>query len=77
MSQRKHATKREVAREYGVSLRTVDTWIAQKKIPFMKLSPRLVRFDLDAVERALARYTVKEISIMIRPVHRHRVNLNE
>jgi excisionase family DNA binding protein len=61
-SPRKRATKREVAREYRVSLRTVDTWIAEKKIPFMKLSPRLVRFDLDAVDRPLARYLVKEIS---------------
>lgn len=77
MSQRKRATKREVAREYGVSLRTVDTWIAKKKIPFMKLSPRLVRFDLDAVERALGRYTVKEISAAIRPLHRHRINPND
>jgi len=59
---RKRATKREVAREYRVSLRTVDTWIAEKKIPFMKLSPPLGRFDLDAVERPLARYLIKEIS---------------
>jgi excisionase family DNA binding protein len=58
---RKAATKRDVAREAGVSLRTVDNWIAQKKIPYRKLSPRLIRFDLDAVARALERYTVKEI----------------
>jgi excisionase family DNA binding protein len=51
-----------LAREYQISLRTVDNWIAQKKIPFFKLGARLVRFDLDAVARALDRYVVKEVS---------------
>jgi excisionase family DNA binding protein len=60
-ARRKNATKAEVAREYGVSLRTIDTWIAQRKIPFRKLSPRMVRFDLDRVADALERYTVEEI----------------
>jgi hypothetical protein len=59
---RKSATKAMVAAEHGVSLRTVNCWMAERRIPFKKLSPRLVRFDLDAVEKALARYTVKEIS---------------
>jgi hypothetical protein len=58
---RKRATKRDVARENNISIRTVDTLMAQKKIPFIKISPRLVRFDLDAVDRALERYTVKEV----------------
>jgi len=56
------ATKCELARKYQISLRTVDNWIAQKKIPFFKLGARLVRFDLDAVARALDRYVVKEVS---------------
>jgi excisionase family DNA binding protein len=50
-----------VARQYGISLRTVDTWISQKKIPFFRLGARLVRFDLDAVTKALDRYLIKEI----------------
>jgi excisionase family DNA binding protein len=58
---RRRANKRDVAREYGVSVRTVDSWIAQKKIPYKKLGSRLIRFDLDEVERALSRYTVNEI----------------
>jgi phage terminase Nu1 subunit (DNA packaging protein) len=53
--------KCDLAREFSVSLRTIDTWIAQKKIPVLKLSSRLVRFDLDAVRKALDRYTVKEV----------------
>jgi excisionase family DNA binding protein len=59
---RRRATKRDVAREYGVSLRTVDTWMHEKKIPFYKISPRVVRFDLDAVARALDRFVVREVS---------------
>jgi excisionase family DNA binding protein len=58
---RKSATKLDVAHEYGVSLRTVDTWIYEKKIPYKKLGPRLIRFDLDRVAAALERYTVEEI----------------
>jgi excisionase family DNA binding protein len=63
---RKRATKRDVARENNVSIRTVDQWIAERKIPFVKISPRLVRFDLDAVDRALERYTVKEVGALQR-----------
>jgi excisionase family DNA binding protein len=58
---RKNLTKPELARELRVSMRTIDTWMQQKKIPYKKLSPHLVRFDLDQVEKALERYTVKEI----------------
>ncbi len=59
---RKSATKRDVANEHRVSLRTVDAWIHDRKIPFRRLGPRLIRFDLDRVAAALERYTVKEIS---------------
>jgi excisionase family DNA binding protein len=54
-------TKRELAHELNVSIRTDDQWIHDKKIPYRKLSPRLVRFDLDEVEKALSRYTVREV----------------
>jgi hypothetical protein len=58
---RKSATKRQLAQEQQVSLRTIDQWIADHKIPVKKLSPRLTRFDLDAVQAALDRYTVQEV----------------
>jgi excisionase family DNA binding protein len=50
----------DVAREYGISLRAVDKLISQRAIPYKKLG-RSVRFDLDAVERALSRFTVREV----------------
>lgn len=59
---RKAATKFDVAHAQNVSLRTVDQWIHDHKIPYKKLGPRLVRFDLDEVDRALQRYLVKELS---------------
>jgi hypothetical protein len=58
----KRATKRDLCREYRVSLRTVDAWIHEKKIPYLKISPRVVRFDLAEVAKALSRFKVKEIS---------------
>jgi excisionase family DNA binding protein len=53
-------TKRDVVREYGVSMRTVDKWIAERKIPYYKVG-KLVRFDLDKVAKALERYTIHEV----------------
>jgi hypothetical protein len=58
---RKNATKRQVAHEQQVSIRTVDQWLHDKIIPVKKISPRVLRFDLDRVQEALDRYTVKEV----------------
>jgi Homeodomain-like domain len=55
------AKKKDIAQRYGVSVRTVDTWIQQKKIPFCRLSSRCIRFELAAAERALSRFYVREI----------------
>ena len=59
---RKNATKRQLAHEQQVSIRTVDQWLHDKKIPVRKISPRVLRFDLDEVQRVLDRCTVKEVS---------------
>jgi excisionase family DNA binding protein len=56
---RKFATKQDVMREFQVSIRTVDKWMHERRIPYSKLG-RLVRFDLKAVQKALARYTIRE-----------------
>ena len=54
-------SKRELAAVLNVSERTLDNWLAQKKIPRLRLSNRLTRFNLSRVEAALARYEVKEV----------------
>jgi excisionase family DNA binding protein len=61
-SQRANATRNETAAEFRVSTPTVDKWVSQKKIPFFRLSPRMIRFDLDEVAAALRRFRVKEVS---------------
>jgi excisionase family DNA binding protein len=58
---RKNANKAELAQDQRVSIRTVDQWIHDKKIPYRKLARRMVRFDLDEVAKALDRFTVREI----------------
>ena len=58
---RQLVSKKELAIAIGVSARTIDNWIAQKRIPFLRLSARLIRFNLERVMAALARYEIKEI----------------
>jgi len=53
-------TKRVVARKACVSPRCVDNWIAQRKIPAIRISRRCIRFSLPAVMRALERFEIKE-----------------
>jgi excisionase family DNA binding protein len=54
-------SKRELSATLGVSKRTIENWLAQKRIPQLRLSARLTRFSLARVESALARYEIKEI----------------
>jgi hypothetical protein len=53
--------KRAVARRYGICVRTVDRWMAEGKIPYLLLGPRVIRFRWEAVERAVNRMTVREV----------------
>ena len=54
-------SKRELAAVLNVGQRTIDNWLAQKRIPCLRLSNRLTRFNLARVEAALARYEIKEV----------------
>jgi len=46
--------KKALAATLGVSVRTVDNWVAQRLIPYLAPSPRLHLFDPEAVRKALA-----------------------
>jgi excisionase family DNA binding protein len=59
-TQRRLLSKRELAAALNVSERTIDNWLVQKRIPRLRLSNRLTRFNLGRVEAALERYEVKE-----------------
>ncbi|MCX6922872.1 MAG: helix-turn-helix domain-containing protein [Verrucomicrobia bacterium] len=54
---REFYTREEVAELLQVSLRTVDEWIAQDKIPHTHIG-RVVRIRRDGLAQALLEYTV-------------------
>jgi excisionase family DNA binding protein len=54
-------SKPELAAALGVSPRTIENWLAEKRIPRLRLSPRLTRFSLSRVLTALNRYEVREV----------------
>jgi excisionase family DNA binding protein len=48
-----------LAEELSVSTHTIYAWVAQRRIPFIKVG-RLLRFDLDAIERWLGDHSVAD-----------------
>ena len=55
-------SKQELARDLKVGCRTIEAWVAARKIPFIRLGHRTLRFNLDDVRRTLRRHwTVKEV----------------
>jgi excisionase family DNA binding protein len=55
-------TKQALAKDLGVGCRTIEAWVAERRIPFVKLGHRTLRFCLDDVRRALRlHWTVKEV----------------
>ena len=53
-------TRAELAKRLRLSSRSIDNLQRQRKIPYIKISPRCVRFNLQAVLRALSRFEVRE-----------------
>jgi excisionase family DNA binding protein len=53
--------KAGIADRYGVSHRTIDNWIRQRRIPYLKCG-RLVRFNIAKCDAALSRFEVKEVA---------------
>ena len=56
---RKLLTAEQLARELKVGVETIDDWGRRHLIPRLKISPKIIRFDRDAVLSALARTTQK------------------
>ena len=55
-------TKAELAKDLGVGQRTIEAWVHDRKIPFISMGHRTLRFCLDDVRRALRlRWTTKEL----------------
>ena len=56
MTIQEYETKAQVARRLSVSRRTVDNLMRARKLPFIKLSPKIVRFPKAEVDAYLARH---------------------
>ena len=52
--------RRQLARALNASPRSIDNWQKQKKIPFIKISARCVRFHLPSVLAALRKFEIRE-----------------
>lgn len=50
----------QLARAINVSTRTVDNWQRSKRIPYLKLSARCVRYHLPSVLAALRKFEIRE-----------------
>ena len=53
--------KRDIAKRYGVSQRTVDRWCNERLIPYIDFGYRTKRFRWADVEKAVDRLVVKEV----------------
>jgi excisionase family DNA binding protein len=53
-----------LARILDLNPRTIEGWIRKRKLPFIRVGKRCVRFRLRDVFKALEdRYTIKEVSL--------------
>jgi len=53
--------KKELADKLGISPRTLDVWVAERKIPFIKVGG-IIRFSWPRVRQAMDAFEVKETS---------------
>jgi len=63
MAQIKQATwltKKELADKLSVSTKTIQRWVASKKIPCHRISKQLLRFDHGKVLDSLGRFEIEE-----------------
>jgi hypothetical protein len=53
--------KKECATRLHLTVRGVSCLMKQRKIPYLKISKKLVRFDWPEVEAALEKFTVNSV----------------
>lgn len=46
-------TTEEIAKHFGVTVETVQGWVRKQRIPCVRPSRRIIRFNLDDVEKTL------------------------
>lgn len=55
MSGSELVTTQDVAERFGVTVETVQAWVRRGRIPHIRPSRRIVRFNMVDVERAITR----------------------
>lgn len=50
-----YLNKQQLAARLGVSVRTIETLMADRKLPYLRLTRKLVRFPVAEVDACLAR----------------------
>ena len=55
-------TKEDLARRLNISPAAVSKYVSKKRIPVIKLGWRTQRFSWPAVEKALAKLTIAEVT---------------
>jgi excisionase family DNA binding protein len=51
----------DLAGKLGLKRRAIQTMMAARKIPVIRINRRVVRFDFGAVQAALRKLTVREV----------------
>ena len=51
--------KQEVAETFGVTVKAIDKWVCEKKIPYLKLSQKCVRFIPSEIRSYINHHRVK------------------
>jgi predicted DNA-binding transcriptional regulator AlpA len=51
--------KKDVAEAFGVTVKAIDKWVSERRIPYIKISAKCVRFRPSAIKKYLDRRTVK------------------
>lgn len=52
-------TKEQIAARYQVSVACINKWMAARRLPFLRISHRVVRFDVHACDKALTKFEVR------------------
>ncbi|MEO0301669.1 MAG: helix-turn-helix domain-containing protein [candidate division WOR-3 bacterium] len=55
-------TIKEASKYLNVAEKTLYKWVNERRIPFVKLSRKTLRFDIDVIEKWIKEHMVEEIA---------------
>jgi len=61
MEAKKYESKSQLAERLGVTCRTINYWMSQGRIPYCRMSDRVIRFVPSDVDAALGKFTVNAV----------------